>query len=196
MTLHPPAIRRKPRLRGGLISNEAVINNDGLCQEQLTVLFLCKTTTIGSQWRAGAAADANRGWDVEVGCEMRSGNRALLHARVSTASRPRSLRRPGRNILISRLLNPDYNRDIQTTLTPSLSGRRCLCRDTGDGPRHDRHGYDRDGRHYPRIEAKRRINRTQQIAHTPQPAMRRVDYERWKAVLRSAIDALRVGGSL
>ena len=45
------------------------------------------------------------------------------------------------------LLNPDYNRDIQSNADAGLSGRGRLCRDAGDGARHDRHGHDRDRRH-------------------------------------------------
>ena len=83
-------------------------------------------------------------------------NRILIPGFIDTHSH--SYQGLLRSILNSSLL-PDYNRDVQTTLTPAYEAARCLYRHAGDGARHDRHGHHRCGRHLadaPHARAQRR----------------------------------------
>ena len=54
-----------------------------------------------------------------------------------------------RSIMPNGVLEPDYNRDVQTTLTPAFTPAGRLCRRADDGARHDRHGHDGGGRSLP-----------------------------------------------
>ena len=84
---------------------------------------------------------------IDAAAVVDASNRIIIPGFVDTHSH--SYQGLVRNIMPNGLLNPDYNRDIQTTLTPVLSCRRCLCRRTPHRARFHRDGHDGDRRHFP-----------------------------------------------